>query len=78
VQSALVPWLGRLSAGALEYKLSVIDRFVRISSFSQICSLSQNFQKCFIFFQKPIKQRKHKKESKIAKENKIKKLTDVN
>jgi hypothetical protein len=68
---ALVPWLGCLSASAL-------NRTNRISIFSQICSLSPILLEMLPFLSKTYKTRKIQKESKIAQISKTKRLTNIN
>jgi hypothetical protein len=75
---ALIPWLGRLSAGALNHMFGEIDRTDKISNVSQICSLSPILPKMLHFLPKTFKTRKIQKETKIAQTNNTKRLTNTN
>ena len=63
--------LGRSSAGALDCKYPALDRPHRLQLFLNLllafpnsCPLSPKLPECPLFFQRPIKQRKHKKKVK--------------
>ena len=68
---AFDPLLGRSSADALDRRSPALDRSHRLQllldpllAFPNSCPLSPKLPECSLFFQRPIKQRKHKKKVK--------------
>jgi hypothetical protein len=67
-----------LGTSAINRKSPAIDRSNRISSFSQVYSLSSILPEMPPFLRKTYKTRKIQKESKMAQINKTKRLTNIN